>query len=66
MSETFPSLKAFQEKTLARLKPIIKEPGLLIKVKHVIGGGPQDEWATVELGAEAECIDGKLVLSPDC
>lgn len=58
MSETFPNLRSFQEKTLARLRPILKDPGLRIKVKHVIGGGPQDEWASCELGAEAECVDG--------
>lgn len=27
MSETFPDLKTFQEKTLARLRKILKDPG---------------------------------------
>ena len=34
----------------------------MIKVKNVIGGGPDQEWAAVELGAEAECIDGETSL----
>lgn len=58
MSQTFPGLKAFREATLARLRKILKDPGLMIQVKNVVGGAPQ-EWACVELGAEAECIDGK-------
>lgn len=59
MSQTFADLQDFRQKTLARLRKILKDPGLMIKVKNVIGGGPDQEWASVELGAEAECIDGK-------
>lgn len=66
MSETFPNLRTFQEKTLARLKPILKEPGLMIKVKNVVGGGPQDEWMCAELGAEAQCIDGHSLRFHGC
>lgn len=32
----------------------------MIKVKNVIGGGPDQEWAAVELGAEAETINGEI------
>lgn len=59
MSQTFADLEDFRQKTLARLRKILKDPGLMIKVKNVIGGGPEQEWASVELGAEAQCIDGR-------
>ena len=35
----------------------MKEPGIRLKLRNVIGGG-EDEWATVELVANAECKDG--------
>ena len=55
----YTSLKDFQTSTLARLGKIMKEPGILLKVRNVIGGG--GEWATVELVANAECKNGALV-----
>ena len=36
----------------------MKPPGLQLKVRNVIGGGEQ-EWATVELVAVAECKSGE-------
>jgi len=60
MSKHYKSLKEFQEATLTRLKPILKEPGLLIKVQNIIGGGDH-EWATAELKADAECQNGMAV-----
>lgn len=35
----------------------MKEPGIRLKVRNVIGGGDQ-EWATVELIADAVCNNG--------
>jgi len=63
MSENFPDLATFRTKTLARLRKILKDPGLMIKVKNVIGGGPDQVWASVELGANAELINGRVVVS---
>jgi len=40
----------------------MKPPGLQLKVRNVIGGGDQ-EWATVELVAVAECKSGELISS---
>jgi hypothetical protein len=53
------SLKSFQEATFTRLGAIMKPPGLVLKVRNVIGGGEQ-EWATVELVAVAECKSGEF------
>jgi len=58
MSKHFKSLQEFQEATLTRLKPILKEPGLIIKVQNIIGG--DTEWAAAEMRADAECVNGKL------
>ena len=58
MSMRYTSLKHFQEATLGRLATILKEPGLKIMVHNVIGGEEQ-EWATIELKANAECKNGK-------
>jgi len=57
----YTSLKAFQEATFTRLGAIMKPPGLQLKVRNVIGGGEQ-EWATVELVAVAECESGEFFL----
>ncbi|EME46572.1 hypothetical protein DOTSEDRAFT_22624 [Dothistroma septosporum NZE10] len=48
-------LSDFQEQTFARLGKIMKEPGIRLVVRNVIGGGDQP-WATVELIADAECL----------
>ncbi|KAI9710650.1 MAG: hypothetical protein M1828_002137 [Chrysothrix sp. TS-e1954] len=57
MSKRYDSLEAFQKETLGRLKPILKAPGLILKVHNVVGG--DDEWATAELKADAECVNGQ-------
>jgi ketosteroid isomerase-like protein len=48
----------FQNGTLARLAGIMKEPGLKLKVRQVIGGG-DEPWAVVELIADAVCKNGE-------
>jgi len=42
----------------------MKEPGLKLKVRNVIGGGDQ-EWAVVELVAEAVCKNGRQTSPPE-
>lgn len=54
----YTSLKAFQQATFARLNAIMKN-GITLKVRNVIGGGEQ-EWAVVELIADAECLNGEF------
>ena len=54
----YTTLEDFQKGTLARLAKIMKDPGLKLRVRNVIGGGDQ-EWATVELVANAECLNGE-------
>jgi len=39
----------------------MKEPGIRLMVRNVIGGGDQP-WATVELVAIAECKSGTVIL----
>jgi len=51
------SLADFQESTFKRLGAIMKPPGIRLKVRNVLGGVDQ-EWAAVELIAEAECKNG--------
>lgn len=58
----YTTLQDFQKYTLARLGKIMKEPGIRLIVRNVIGGGDQ-EWATVELIAKAECLNGKQTSS---
>ena len=53
----YTSLASFQSGTLVRLAAIMKEPGIKLAVRNVIGGGDQ-EWAVVELIATAECKNG--------
>ncbi|KAF2804174.1 uncharacterized protein BDZ99DRAFT_467546 [Mytilinidion resinicola] len=53
----YTTLAAFQKGTLKRLGAIMKEPGIKLKVRNVIGGGEQ-AWAVVELVADAECKNG--------
>lgn len=53
----YTSLKDFQQATFARLGKIMKDPGIRLMVRNVIGGGEQ-EWAIVELVAKAECKNG--------
>lgn len=47
----------FSQYTLKRLGAIMKEPGINLEVRTVIGGGDQD-CAVVELIADAECKNG--------
>lgn len=53
----YTSLKDFSDATFARLSKIMKDPGIRLKVRNVIGGGDQP-WSTVELLADAECKNG--------
>ena len=53
----YTSLQDFQQATFGRLAKIMKDPGIRLKVKNVIGGGDQ-AWSNVELYAEAECLNG--------
>lgn len=57
----YDTLKDFQENTLVRLGKVMKEPGIILSVRNAIGGGEQD-WAVVELVANAECKSGEFVL----
>ena len=54
----YTTLKDFQQATFARLAKIMKDPGIRLNVRNVIGGGEQ-EWAVVELIADAECLNGE-------
>lgn len=54
----YASLSEFQQATFARLGAIMKDPGIRLMVRNVIGGGVESEWATVELVAVAECKNG--------
>ena len=56
----YTSLKDFQQGTLARLSNIMKD-GIKLELRNVLGGGDQ-EWATIELIANAECKNGMLVV----
>lgn len=55
------SLSDFQAATFARLGKIMKEPGIQLKPRNVIGGGEQ-EWCTVELVVNGVCENGKPYL----
>ena len=54
----YKSLKDFQQATFARLGAIMKEPGIRLFIRNVIGGGREEDWATVEMVADAECKNG--------
>lgn len=58
----YDTLEAFQKATFARLGNIMKDPGLRLAVRNVIGGADQ-EWCTVELVVNAECKNGKPYLA---
>lgn len=60
----YTNLKDFQEGAVVRLSKIMKEPGINPVVRNVIGGGDQ-EWATVELVAVAECNNGASDPGPE-
>lgn len=59
----YTTLEGFQHGTLARLGKLVKEPGIRLMVRNVIGGGDQ-EWANVELVAVAEGLNGELTPCP--
>ena len=59
----YTSLQSFQEATFTRLGALMKPPGIKMRVRNVIGGGEQ-EWATVELVAVAECNSGEFSAPP--
>ncbi|KAF2084505.1 hypothetical protein K490DRAFT_59482 [Saccharata proteae CBS 121410] len=50
----YTTLSSFQSATFARLAAVMKEPGIKLKVRNVIGGG-DEPWAVVELIADAVC-----------
>ena len=54
----YTTLEDFQQAALVRLSKIMKDPGVRLVVRNVIGGGEHD-WATVELFAKAECLNGQ-------
>ena len=61
MSRRYSSSKEFREATLSVLKPIMKPPGLLMHIVNVIGGG-DSEWATAEMKADCECVNGQEII----
>lgn len=54
----YKSLQDFQKATLQRLAKIMREPGIQLKPRNVIGGGDQ-AWCTVELVVNAVCKNGQ-------
>lgn len=52
----FTTLAEFKENTTGRVSKIWKGPPKM-KIQNVVGGGEQ-EWACIELTAEAECNNG--------
>lgn len=59
----YTSLDDFQKKTIKRLGDTVKEPGLNVLVRNVIGGG-EGAWATGELAIVGECKNGSCDASP--
>lgn len=53
----FTSLAEWKAKALQPINVVLKEP-LRLKVRNIVGGGDQ-EWAVVELFADATCKNGK-------
>lgn len=41
-----------------RLGAIMTPPGILLKVRNIIGGNPDSPWSTAELVADATCKNG--------
>lgn len=60
----FTSLDEWKAKALQPINAVLKEP-LRLKVRNIIGGGDQ-EWAVVELFADATCKNGRLQLHEPC
>jgi ketosteroid isomerase-like protein len=56
---TYNSAADFRAKTLARLGSIL-DPStpIRIKVHNIIGGGPDEEWCTVEMKNESKAKNG--------
>jgi ketosteroid isomerase-like protein len=56
---TYHSVEEFQSKTMARLG-LIMDPStpLRIKVHNIIGGGPDEEWCTMEMRNEGKTKSG--------
>lgn len=55
----YKSLQDFHKATLQRLAKIMREPGIQLKPRNVIGGGDQ-AWCTVELVVNAVCKNGEF------
>ncbi|OTA35931.1 hypothetical protein BTJ68_04164 [Hortaea werneckii EXF-2000] len=53
----FTSLEAWKQGALGTINQILREP-LALKVVNVVGGGRDQEWALVELEANAVCKNG--------
>ena len=58
----FTSLQAWKDAALGTIQKVLKEP-IALKPTNVVGGGDQ-EWAAVELEANAVCKNGMSRFSP--
>lgn len=58
----FTSLQAWKDAALGTIQKVLKEP-IALKPTNVVGGGDQ-EWAAVELEANAVCKNGMLRSAP--
>lgn len=58
----FTTLEAWKEGALGVIQKVLAEP-LTMKVVNVVGGGDQD-WASVELEANATCKNGMSISAP--
>lgn len=54
----FPAIEAWKQGALGTVNRILREP-LALKVVNVVGGGRDQDWALVELEANAVCKNGK-------
>ncbi|KAI7084218.1 hypothetical protein KC356_g6933 [Hortaea werneckii] len=53
----FTSLESWKQGALGTINRILREP-LALKVVNVVGGGTDQDWAVVELEANAVCKNG--------
>ncbi|RMY55606.1 hypothetical protein D0863_13260 [Hortaea werneckii] len=53
----FPAIEAWKQGALGTVNRILREP-LALKVVNVVGGGRDQDWALVELEANAVCKNG--------
>ncbi|KAI7365268.1 hypothetical protein KC354_g5008 [Hortaea werneckii] len=57
----FTSLEAWKKGALGTVNRILRDP-LSLQVINVVGGGGDQEWALVELKADAVCKNGKCTV----